>query len=118
MGEIETHVVLNTAGPWADQVSRLAGLPLPITPVRRQWFTTTPLPDLPADFPFVLDFAQSLYFHREGEGLLIGMSNQQEPAGYDQSVDEDFELVNAEAAIARMPHGRACRPRLAWRRPV
>ena len=81
LGSIETRIVVNTAGPWADQVSRLAGVPLPITPVRRQWFTTTPLPELPADFPFVIDFAQSLYFHREGEGLLIGMSNQDEPAG-------------------------------------
>jgi sarcosine oxidase, subunit beta len=103
LGTIETHVVVNTAGPWADQVSRLAGVSLPILPVRRQWFTTTPLPQLPPDFPFVLDFAQALYFHREGEGLLIGMSNQKEPVGFDQTVDEEFELVNAEAAIARMP---------------
>ena len=54
---------------------------LPITPIRRQWFTTTALPELPPDFPFVIDFAQSLYFHREGEGLLIGMSNQDEATG-------------------------------------
>jgi sarcosine oxidase subunit beta len=103
LGVIETPIVVNTAGPWADQVSRQAGVPLPITPVRRQWFTTTRLPDLPPDFPFVLDFAQALYFHPEGEGLLIGMSNQNEGAGHDQTVDEAFELVNAEAAIARMP---------------
>jgi sarcosine oxidase subunit beta len=103
MGAIETAIVINAAGPWADQVSRLAGIPLPITPVRRQWFTTTPLPDLPPDFPFVLDFAQALYFHPEGPGLLIGMSNQNEHPGYDQNVDEEFELINAEAAMARMP---------------
>lgn len=103
IGTIQTPVVINAAGPWADVVSRMAGVPLPITPVRRQWFTTTPLPDLPPDFPFVLDFAQALYMHPEGEGLLIGMSNQQQPPGYEQSVDEDFELVNAEAALARMP---------------
>lgn len=103
LGKIETPIVINAAGPWADQVSRLAGLPLPISPVRRQWFTTTRLPGLSGDFPFVLDFAQSLYFHREGDGLLIGMSNQNEPIGYDQAVDEEFELVNAEAAIGRMP---------------
>ena len=102
LGAIETRIVINTAGPWADQVSRLAGVALPVTPVRRQWFTTTPLPELPGDFPFVLDFAQALYFHREGDGLLIGMSNQKERAGYDQTVDEEFELENAEAAIARM----------------
>jgi sarcosine oxidase subunit beta len=44
-----------------------------------------------------------LYFHREGNGLLIGMSNHDEKPGFDQNVDEDFELVNLEAAIQRLP---------------
>jgi sarcosine oxidase subunit beta len=65
--------------------------------------TTSTIPEVPADFPFVLDFAQSLYFHREGEGILTGMSNPAEKTGFDQNVDEDFELVNLEAAIIRMP---------------
>jgi sarcosine oxidase subunit beta len=65
--------------------------------------TTTPLPEVPADFPFVLDFAQSLYFHREGEGILTGMSNPNEKPGFDQNIDDTFEMVNLEAAIARMP---------------
>lgn len=102
-GTIATPLVLNAAGPWAGQIADMAGVQIPITPVRRQWFTTTPLPDLPPDFPFVIDFAQSLYLHPEGAGLLVGMSNQNEPPGYDQTVDEDFELINAEAAISRMP---------------
>ena len=42
----------------------------------------------------MIDFAQSLYFHREGEGLLIGMSNQEQKPGFDQNVDEEFEFVN------------------------
>jgi len=103
LGRIETRTVVNAAGPWADQVSRLAGVPLPVAPLRRQWFTTTALPALPADLPFVLDFDQSLYLHPEGEGLLVGMSNRRETPGYAQTVDEEFELVNAEAAIRRMP---------------
>lgn len=102
-GEIQTHIVLNAAGPWSGLVARMAGVNIPVEPVRRQMFTTTPLPGLPPDFPFVLDFAQSLYFHRDGQGLLIGMSNQEQKPGFDQDVDEEFELVNAEAAIQRMP---------------
>lgn len=102
-GIISTPIVVNAAGPWAAQVGKMAGVEIPITPLRRQWFTTTPLPEIPADFPFVIDFAQSLYFHREGEGLLIGMSNPKEQPGFNQNVDEDFELVNMEAALARLP---------------
>jgi glycine/D-amino acid oxidase-like deaminating enzyme len=103
MGNISTSTVLNTAGPWAGSVGKLAGVEIPITPYRRQLMTTTPLPDLPGDFPFVLDFAQSLYFHREGKGLLTGMSNNDEKPGFGQDVDIDFEMINLNAAIARMP---------------
>jgi sarcosine oxidase subunit beta len=81
----------------------MVGLHIPIQPIRRQMFTTTPLTGLSTDFPFVIDFARSLYFHRDGEGLLIGMSNPNEQPGLDQSVDKDFELVNLTAAISRMP---------------
>jgi len=102
-GVISTPMVVNAAGPWAGQIGRMAGVYVPIIPLRRQIMTTTPLTEIPLDFPFVLDFAQSLYFHREGEGILTGMSNPNEKPGFDQNVDEDFELINLEAAIARMP---------------
>lgn len=102
-GFIATPLVVNAAGPWAGLVGTMAGVEIPIISLRRQMFTTTPLPDVPADLPFVIDFAQSLYFHREGDGLLIGMSNPAERHGFDQNVDEQFELVNLEAAIERLP---------------
>jgi sarcosine oxidase subunit beta len=95
--------VINAAGPWAGQLGEMAGVDIPITPVRRQMVTTTPLPELPADFPFVIDFAQSLYFHREGEGLLTGMSNPDEQPGLNQNIDEDWELTAMERAVERMP---------------
>jgi sarcosine oxidase subunit beta len=102
-GRVSTGAVVNAAGPWAGQIGRMAGVDIPIIALRRQIMTTSPLPEVPVDFPFVLDFARSLYFHREGEGILTGMSNPNEKPGFDQNVDEDFELINLEAAIARMP---------------
>jgi sarcosine oxidase, subunit beta len=102
-GSIACETVVNAAGPWAAPVSELAGVPLPVIPLRRQMLTTTPLPDLPADFPFVIDFAQSLYFHREGEGVLTGMSNPNEQPGFDERIDEAWELAHMEAAVDRLP---------------
>jgi len=102
-GSIKTRTILNAAGPWSGQIGRMAGVHIPVTPIRRQMLTTTPLQDIPSDFPFVIDFAQSLYFHRYGEGLLMGMSNQNESPGFDISVDEEFEVINMEAALGRMP---------------
>jgi sarcosine oxidase subunit beta len=102
-GAIQARLVLNAAGPWAGVIGEMAGVQIPIVPLRRQMFTTNALREIPEDFPFVIDFTQSLYFHREGDGLLIGMSNRNETPGFDQTVNEEFELVNFEAAIARMP---------------
>ncbi len=102
-GEIACAAVVNAAGPWAAPISATAGVPLPITPLRRQILTTTPLPAIPADFPFVIDFARSLYFHREGAGLLTGQSNPHEAPGFDESVDPAWELEHMEAAIQRLP---------------
>ena len=102
-GFVAAPVVVNAAGPWAGLVGEMAGVGIPIISLRRQMFTTTSLPEIPKDMPFVIDFAQSLYFHREGDGLLIGMSNPNETHGFDQNVDEEFELVNLEAGIARLP---------------
>lgn len=102
-GLISTDTVVNAAGPWAAQVGAMAGVDIPIQPLRRQMITTTPLPELRDDFPFVIDFAQSLYFHREGEGLLTGMSNPDEEPGFDQTVDEEWELIAMQAAMQRMP---------------
>ena len=102
-GRVACGAVVNAAGPWLAPVGAMAGVEIPVVPVRRQMVTTTPLPDLSADFPFVIDFAQSLYFHREGEGVLTGMSNPDQAPGFDQSIDEDWELVALEAAARRMP---------------
>jgi sarcosine oxidase subunit beta len=103
VGRVRCGAVANAAGPWLAPVGAMAGVEIPVTPVRRQMVTTTALPDVPPDFPFVIDFAQSLYFHREGEGILTGMSNPDQAPGFDQSIDEEWELVALEAAARRMP---------------
>ena len=102
-GEIHTECVVNTCGPWSAALGRAIGLDIPVSPLRRQWFVTDSLPALPAEFPFVIDFSQSLYFHREGSGLLSGMSNPKEIIGEDQSIDSKWELKHIEAAVKRMP---------------
>ncbi|MGZ7065339.1 MAG: NAD(P)/FAD-dependent oxidoreductase [Candidatus Aminicenantales bacterium] len=102
-GEVATRRVVIAAGAWSGQVGRLAGADIPIVPSRRQIMVTAATPEIPDDFPFVTEFARSLYFHREGPGLLIGMSNPGQTPGFDQTVDEDWELTTLEAAAGRMP---------------
>lgn len=102
-GSIEAATLVNAAGPFAADVGRMLGLDLPISPLRRQMVLTTPLPEIPLDFPFVIDFATGLYFHREGAGLFTGMANHDERSGTDESVDLDWEQTALEFAVRRMP---------------
>jgi len=102
-GSIETPTVVIAAGPWSAQIGAMAGIDLPIQPIRRQIAVTGAIPGLRADFPFVIDFSRSLYFHREGNGILTGMSNRDEPAGFDTRVDPDWRLHHVENAMQRLP---------------
>jgi sarcosine oxidase subunit beta len=101
--KVEAPIVVDATGPWSGATSRMAGIDVPVAPIRRQWLTTSAITELPPDFPFVIDFAQSLYFHPEGPGLLTGMSNPAEKPGFDQTIDPEWELVHMEAAINRLP---------------
>ena len=102
-GIISSPVLINAAGPWSATVSQMVSHSLPVIPVRRQMLTTTPLLEIENDFPFVIDFAQSLYFHLEGEGILTGMSNPAQEPGFGERVDEEWEAVHMDAAIKRLP---------------
>jgi sarcosine oxidase subunit beta len=103
LGQVQTEMLVNAAGPFAADVGRLFGLELPIVPLRRQMLVTTPLAEVAADFPFVIDFASGLYFHREGPGILTGMANPDQPPGADERVDLAWETVHLEAAVQRFP---------------
>ncbi len=102
-GVIETPVVVNACGAWAPQVGRMVGVDIPIQPIRRQIVVTTPIPEVPPDFPFVIFFREALYFHREGEGILTGKSNPNETPGYKLTVDTEWEMVHMDEAMTRMP---------------
>lgn len=101
-GRIATETVLLAAGPWSGPLAATAGVPLPVTPLRRQIAVTRPL-GIPRHMPFLIDFAQSLYFHYETGGILTGMSNPHETPGEKLDVDADWTLTHFEHAIARMP---------------
>jgi sarcosine oxidase, subunit beta len=102
-GEFEAGQVVIAAGPQAATIGAMLGIDLPIVPLRRQMLVTTPLPEVPPDFPFVIDFASGLYFHREGPGILTGQANPDQPPGDDESVDLEWEQVQLASAMRRFP---------------
>ncbi|MFP5345750.1 MAG: NAD(P)/FAD-dependent oxidoreductase [Actinomycetes bacterium] len=99
-GRIETETVVCAAGAWSKEVGSWAGVDLPVTPLRRQIVVTEPMADLPQHLPMTLDFSTSFYFHREGAGLLVGMSDPDEEPGF-KLQRSDSGLPRLSAAIER-----------------
>jgi sarcosine oxidase subunit beta len=99
-GTIGTGAVVCAAGAWSRQVGEWAGVALPVTPLRRQILVTEPVAGLDPATPFTIDFGTSLYFHREGPGLLIGMSDPRETPGFKLNRSSEW-LPGLSAALAR-----------------
>ncbi len=103
------------AGPWSRQVGALAGVDLPIDPLRRHIFITESAPGLPDEFPLTIEFATGLYLHRESGGVLLGMADPNDrPGRFDDSVNWDFLPRVVERAIARVPALERTSIRTGW----
>ena len=98
---IKADIVVNAAGPWAGRVASMAGLDLPIGPLKRHLFFTDTFHEIPDIFPMVIDVDSGWYMKREGRGLILGG-----PTGsksFSQHVDFDAEEWTAEKSIQRIP---------------
>src|SRR5271167_4314559 len=54
-GTVSTRVVVNAAGPWAAQVASLAGIKLPVAPMRRMLIPTEAFNGVSHEVPMVVD---------------------------------------------------------------
>ncbi|NOL42981.1 FAD-binding oxidoreductase [Kribbella sandramycini] len=94
LGTVRTSTVICAAGAWSTALAAPLGINLPVTPLRRQIVVTEPIPGLPPNMPMTIDFTSSYYFHHEGPGLLIGMSDPDELPG--------FHLDRSDAWLPRL----------------
>jgi sarcosine oxidase, subunit beta len=113
-GDIATRMVVNCAGAWAASIGRLAGLEIPVLPYRRHIAVTSTFPALPRTTPMTVDFRTSLYFHPEGDGVLLGMSDRAEPPGFVTDVDWEFLEKMFEQAAMRAPALAGAGIKTAW----
>jgi sarcosine oxidase subunit beta len=113
-GDIACATVVNAAGAWAAEVGRLAGIDLPIRPLRRQIFVTDPVPGLDREFPLTVEFASTLYFHRESGGVLMGMADPTDGPGFESSVNWDFLPTLVERALYRLPILERAKVKTGW----
>lgn len=102
-GSVATEHVVCAAGAWSRRIGAMVGVDLPVDPLRRQIVCTEPIVDLPADLPFTIDFATSMYFHREGQGLLLGMPEPEDSWSFDLTRTTGWLDDLAEAMARRTP---------------
>ncbi|MEU1408722.1 FAD-binding oxidoreductase [Streptomyces sp. NPDC005728] len=103
LGRIATDTVVCAAGAWSRAVGAMAGVELPVEPLRRQIAVTEPVPGLLPTLPMTIDFTTSLYFHAEGPGLLLGMSDPDERPGFATDTHDRWIPRLCEAMQHRAP---------------
>ncbi|WP_328931850.1 MULTISPECIES: FAD-binding oxidoreductase [unclassified Streptomyces] len=114
LGRIDTRTVICAAGAWSRAIGAMAGVDLPVQPLRRQIAVTEPVSGLPPTLPMTIDFSTSLYFHTEGPGLLVGMSDPDERPGYATDTHDRWIPRLAEAMRHRAPDLLALRRTGGW----
>jgi sarcosine oxidase subunit beta len=101
-GRVETRTVVNAAGPYAANVGKLAGVEIPVNPIRRQLFVTDPFDKIPRSVPLTIDHKQNFYFRREGECVLLSGPQDEKPS-FNLTTDFDSMVQAAEKAMHRVP---------------
>ena len=86
-GTFAAGVVVNAAGAWAAEVARLAGVDLPVRPLRRQVAATVPCGLLPDEMPMTL-WAGDGFHLRVRDGRVLLLQPVDEPAGFATFVDD------------------------------
>jgi sarcosine oxidase subunit beta len=107
-GVVRTSTVVCAAGAWSRVVGSWVGVDLPVEPLRRQILVTEPLTEnLRGVFhdamPMTIDAASTFYLHREGPGVLLGMSYREEQPGFREGYSEDWLPDLLEVMERRAP---------------
>ncbi|WP_435256993.1 GcvT family protein [Thioclava sp. FR2] len=113
-GDIACEKVVNCGGMWARELGAMAGVTVPLHPVKHQYIITDKIAGLSADAPTLRDPDRRTYFKEEVGGLVMG-GYEPNPQGWvtgDIPKNWEFRLFgddfdhfaqHMEQAIARVP---------------
>ncbi len=91
-GSIACEKVVNCAGQWARQVGAMAGVPVPLQPVKHQYLVTEPVPGLSKDVATIRDPDRRTYFKEEVGGLVLGGYEPNPIPWTEDDVPDDFQF--------------------------
>jgi sarcosine dehydrogenase len=117
-GRINCEKVVNCGGQWARQIGAMAGVSVPLHPVKHQYIVTEKIEGLSSDAPTIRDPDRRTYFKEEVGGLVMGgyepnpqswatgLPNGDVPDEWEfQLFDDDYDHFEQHLtqAIARVP---------------
>ena len=113
-GEIAVDRVVNCGGMWARELGAMAGVTVPLHPVKHQYIITEKIAGLSPDAPTLRDPDRRTYFKEEVGGLVMG-GYEPNPQGWVTGdipknwefrlFDDDYDhfAQHLEQAVARIP---------------
>jgi sarcosine oxidase subunit beta len=115
-GPVSTHIVVNAAGPWAAEAAALAGVNLPVEPLRRMLIPTEPFDGVSHAVPMVVDMSSGFHFRPESRGFLLAWNDPEETPGFKTDFDPSFIEKVLVRAADRVPcfENLAVNPKRAW----
>jgi FAD-dependent oxidoreductase domain-containing protein 1 len=112
-GTIAADTFINTAGCWAASIAKLAGMDLPVNPMRRFEHYVELSEELPP-MPLLKDPAR-LVIRPEGRGYSVGLVASDEPRGFNLDIDPGyFENVVWPACASRIPAFESLKLKREW----
>jgi sarcosine oxidase subunit beta len=100
--EVSAPIVINAGGPYASLVGEMAGIEIPVKPLRRQVFVTAPFHLTDQTIPLTIDFHRGWYFRQEVDGLLLSGPLDQK-SSFNLNTDYEAMVEASENAMDRVP---------------
>jgi sarcosine oxidase subunit beta len=115
-GAVSAKKVVNAAGPWAAAIAKMAGIDLPVEPLRRMLVPTEPFDQFPHTAPMIIDMSNGFHFRPEALGFLLAWNDPEETPGYKTEFEPSFIEKILTRAASRVPvfESLPVNPKRAW----
>ncbi|MBI1741020.1 MAG: FAD-binding oxidoreductase [Candidatus Koribacter versatilis] len=114
--KIETARDAISTGTVAAGIAKMAGIELPVEPLRRMLVPTEPFDQFPHTAPMIIDMSNGFHFRPESRGFLLAWNDPEETPGYKTDFEPSFVEKILMRAADRVPvfENVAVNPKRAW----
>ena len=123
-GRIATQAVVNAAGPWGRPVGLMAGVDLPLFPIRFQEAVIRPPGEYPLSMPTIFDQRTICYYRPESGGFMVFGGSMIEiqaiddPDHYEEKPDVEWVENVADTLLGSMIDAHDMRFIRGWAGPI